>query len=106
LFLTYSVFSIISAIPTKAQKEEAFAELEDIESPTYDDKNWEYELSRIKTPTSPNFPGKHPMTPRTLAFNKLEGNFAPGKTNRLSNRDLPLRHHISMGDETYVARLA
>lgn len=47
---------------------------------------------------------KMPMTPRTLAFNKLDGNVEPKGTGagaRLMNRDLPLRHHIGMGEETY-----
>ena len=56
-----------------------------------------------------------PMTPRTLAFNTLDGSVRQGNgavrsTNRdggldsarrKSNKELPLRHHISMGEETY-----
>ena len=62
----------------------------------------------------PNTPGttggmKSPMTPRTLAFNVLDGNVdgdgnsAAGIKNarRVSHRELPLRHHIAMGDETW-----
>ncbi|KAI4155409.1 MAG: hypothetical protein LQ340_001009 [Diploschistes diacapsis] len=102
LFFAYSSFSIYSAIPTKAQKTEATVQgEEDIESPTsyFDDKKWEYEMDRIpQTPRSPAF-GRTPMTPRTVAFNTLEGKM-PSKP----NRDLPLRHHISMGTETYKGR--
>ncbi|MCJ1254700.1 hypothetical protein MMC24_002516 [Lignoscripta atroalba] len=73
-----------------------------------------------------------PMTPRTLAFHTLDGNVGSvGKKhgigrgrndgnrksssssgnnnnnngqNRKSNRELPLRHHIAMGDETYKGK--
>ena len=101
LFLTYTLVSIISAIPTKAQKAVALSDdTEDIESPKsyFDDKQFEYEMGQIpQTPRSPAL--KTPMTPRTVAFNKLEG-----KMTSKTNRDLPLRHHISMGKETYQGR--
>ena len=102
LFFTYFVFSIISAIPTKAQKAEALSDdTEDIESPKsyLDDKQFEYEMDRIpQTPRSPAFP-QTPMTPRTVAFNTLEGKMASKPKN-----SLPLRHHISMGSDTYKGR--
>ena len=61
------------------------------------------------------------MTPRTLAFNTLDGSVPQGKgkknvkTNplslqsqmeqkRKSNRELPLRHHIAMGRDTYKGK--
>ena len=46
---------------------------------------------------------KSPMTPRTLAFNTLDGNVplgSPGHGKKMYG-DLPLRHHIAMGDETW-----
>lgn len=43
---------------------------------------------------------KMPMTPRTLAFNTLDGRSGEAG-GRLMNRDLPLRHHIGMGEETW-----
>ncbi|MCJ1334217.1 hypothetical protein MMC10_010924 [Thelotrema lepadinum] len=99
LFFTYTVFSIISAIPTKAQKAEALSDdTEDVESPKsyFDDKQFEYELDQIpQTPRSPAFP-QTPMTPRTVAFNTLDGKMASKPKN-----SLPLRHHISMGTEVY-----
>ena len=48
-----------------------------------------------RLPQSPGSPSFVPVTPRTDAFNKLEG--------KKPNKDLPLRHHISMGDEIYRA---
>lgn len=40
------------------------------------------------------------MTPRTMAFNTLDGTLGA----RRPNKDLPLRHHISMGSETYKGK--
>lgn len=72
---------------------------------------------------------KSPVTPRTMAFNTLGGlgggkkagggksGFGLGKKGRVQQlrseglaaggsgrRELPLRHHISMGDETYAGK--
>lgn len=74
----------------------------DVESPgsTFDDKKWEMEMGQY--PRTPNTTGgmKSPMTPRTLAFNTLDGTLG----SRKPNKDLPLRHHIAMGAETYKGR--
>ena len=123
LFLTYILISIRFAIPNTLQKEEARKEAEeaaeeaDLEaaSPdTYqDDKHFEYEMSSFYSPTKSPFVSQVPVTPRTQAFHALEGRkvIAPPMStvtrNSVSspppvlNKDLPLRHHISMGKETY-----
>lgn len=48
---------------------------------------------------------KSPTTPRTKAFNTLSGKgkqpLRQAPTLRQGNQGLPLRHHISMGAETY-----
>ena len=72
-----------------------------------------------QVPATPGTTGglKSPATPRTMAFNTLSGDRkgkGKGKSNkkgkeplaeqttpRLGNGELPLRHHIAMGDETY-----
>ena len=102
LYATYMFWSIYQAIPTKAQRagirlsdeeEEAAAE---ISPSTYtDDEKWEYDLDKKKSPSdSPAIP-MTPMTPRTQAYHSLSG------TTHTRNRDLPLRHHIAMGNDVY-----
>lgn len=68
-----------------------------------------------QVPPTPGTTGglKSPTTPRTMAFNTLSGDRkGKGKakkvavaeqqvTNGEGNRGVALRHHISMGDETY-----
>lgn len=52
-------------------------------------------------PRTPGTAGgmKSPTTPRTNAFNTLEGH---GKAPvRQGNKGIQLRHHIGMGEETY-----
>ena len=100
LFATYLGYSIYQAIPTAEQKAE-IREIKDTEAaePSImysDDEKWEYDLDKKGEPSdSPAIP-MTPMTPRTQAFNTLSGT-AP----HTRNRDLPLRHHIAMGDEVY-----
>lgn len=97
LFTAHFLVALISSIPTKSQKADA---LEDAQSPRSEHEKWDYEMDRIpQTPRTPMFGAQQvPMTPRTVAFNTLDGTMAAA---RKPNKDLPLRHHISMGPETY-----
>ncbi|MCJ1409141.1 hypothetical protein MMC19_003219 [Ptychographa xylographoides] len=100
LFTLHTVVAIICCFRTKEQK--AALKSADIESPysTFDDKKWEMEMGHW--PKTPGITGgmKTPMTPRTMAFNTLDGTLG----SRRPNRDLPLRHHIAMGKDTYSGR--
>ncbi|MCJ1243127.1 hypothetical protein MMC30_000324 [Trapelia coarctata] len=102
LFTVYMVLATICCFRTCAQKAALGPRFSDVESPgsTFDDKKWEMEMGSY--PRTPNTIGglKSPMTPRTLAFNTLDGTLG----SRRPNKDLPLRHHISMGNETYQGR--
>lgn len=82
LFFFHLCLAIWSAIPTKAQKQARRGERkEDPESPLD-----ETDLKSFRLPPTPGTTGgmKSPMTPRTLAFNRLGG-----------TKDLPLRNHFS-----------
>lgn len=89
LFFVYLILSLISLYPTASHRASVggFKSADEVES-----RPWEM--------TSPNTPGlQSPTTPRTTAFNTLSGKQPPA---RQGNQALPLRHHISMGDETYA----
>ena len=70
-------------------------------------------MAQVNPPPTAGTTGglKSPMTPRTTAFNTLSGQMGKsgkgkgkGKEKATAVRTdgrLPLRHHISMGDETY-----
>lgn len=94
------MFSLISAIPNAAQRATGRIDDDDEDSyyiTTIDDKRWEYEMDQMNVPDTPGFGLATPYTPKTMAFSTLEGN----TTSRPSNKSLPLRHHIAMGNETY-----
>jgi len=97
LFSLYVLFSIYCAIPSAAQRNENNPKLADAETPvlSYDDKKWAVEMNQL--PQTPGSPLSSAMTPRTLAFNTLDGALGA----RRPNSHLPLRHHIAMGEETY-----
>jgi hypothetical protein len=102
LFTIYMLFSIFNAIPTRAQRDQNDPKLADVETPVtsaYGEKSWGMEMNQLpRTPAQPlKSPLKSCMTPRTLAFNTLDG--AVGA--RRPNSHLPLRHHIAMGEDTY-----
>ena len=98
LFSVYFFFSAWQAIPSREQR--AGIKLSDAEDATphasyTDDEKWEFDLDKKSGPSdSPAIP-MTPMTPRTQAFNTLSG------TTHTRNRDLPLRHHIAMGNDVY-----
>ncbi|MCJ1230063.1 hypothetical protein MMC12_006734 [Toensbergia leucococca] len=93
LFFTYFTLSLFSLIPTKAQRLARASKLSDAESPQ------SFSMQKWDLPRTPGTSGgmKSPSTPRTLAFDTLGGNVPMRKV----NKELPLRHHISMGSETY-----
>ncbi|KAL2002711.1 hypothetical protein VTN02DRAFT_6142 [Thermoascus thermophilus] len=87
IFFAQLVLAVISCFMTKAEREERRERRAEKRALK------EYEESILKTPTSYGYPmtpappmtgGLPPVTPRTLAFNRLDG---PG--------DLPLRNHFS-----------
>ncbi|KAL8871608.1 MAG: hypothetical protein Q9174_002598 [Haloplaca sp. 1 TL-2023] len=86
---------------------------DDAEAQSLQQRPWE--MAQVNPPPTPGTTGglKSPMTPRTTAFNTLSGQMGrggkvkgkgKGKEKATAVRPdgrLPLRHHISMGDETY-----
>ncbi|KAL8919259.1 MAG: hypothetical protein Q9172_005076 [Xanthocarpia lactea] len=79
-----------------------------------------WEMTQVHPPPTPGTTGglKSPMTPRTTAFNTLSGKMGGGKEKkkmgilgkgngkgkevvRGPDGKVPLRHHISMGDQVY-----
>lgn len=112
LFLFYLALSVYSLIPSRSSKRSTTSDPESQEQ-----RPWEM----AQVPPTPGTTGglKSPMTPRTTAFNTLSGKMggaggAKGKGKfkgkgkdkgkepvRGPDGKLPLRHHISMGDETY-----
>ena len=99
LFFVHFVVALVHAIPTRSQKQAVKEEMEEKEAAANEKKNYWMELDRMsQAPNSPMFP---PMTPRTVAFNTLDGTMSQ---KRQTNRDLPLRHHIAMGEETFQGK--
>ncbi|KAL9132128.1 MAG: hypothetical protein Q9217_000062 [Psora testacea] len=99
LFATYLILTLYSLYPSKSFREERRSKLCDSES---GHEPWEM----LEAPKTPGTTGglKSPTTPRTKAFNILssKGNQRNGKTpERRGNVGIPLRHHVSMGEETY-----
>lgn len=92
LFFAYFLLSLFSLYPTKTHRAiHRGSKIPDEES----SRPWEM----TNAPQTPGTTGglKSPTTPRTMAFETLSGD-RPAKN---GNGQLPLRHHISMGDETY-----
>ena len=112
LFATYLAVSIQQAIPSREQRAalQAAADEEAASRASYNDdadEKWEFDLDKKAggpsdspaipmTPMTPP-PPMEPMTPRTQAYTQLSGGAVPHHR----NRDLPLRHHIAMGDDVY-----
>ncbi|EMC94457.1 hypothetical protein BAUCODRAFT_35677 [Baudoinia panamericana UAMH 10762] len=93
LFAMYLIWSIVSMWPTPAEKAERATQREaDIEMKKVTEYSPDSELSREevwernrqmflnlpKTPNTPGFGLKNPMTPRTVAFTQLTGGENPG----------------------------
>ncbi|KAL8842644.1 MAG: hypothetical protein Q9170_000419 [Blastenia crenularia] len=109
LFLVYLILSLYSLIPSRSSKASIRSDTESQQRP--------WEMTQV--PPTPGTTGglKSPMTPRTTAFNTLSGKMggaangkgkAKGKGKGKEKEPvtgpdgkLPLRHHISMGEETY-----
>ncbi|KAI4125030.1 MAG: hypothetical protein LQ338_004495 [Usnochroma carphineum] len=114
LFLVYFLLSAYSLVPSRPRSRSRSSS---VDTEAQEQKPWEM----AQVPPPPTTPGgglKSPMTPRTTAFNTLSGKLAtPGKGKSNGNGKgkgkgkeplargpdgkVPLRHHISMGDETY-----
>ncbi|CAF9903111.1 MAG: hypothetical protein HETSPECPRED_000120 [Heterodermia speciosa] len=110
LFAVYLLFSLASLYPTRAFRSSRASKLADTDSEAA--RPWE--MSQV--PPTPGTSGgmKSPITPRTMAFNTLSGDRkGKSKARKASgqgeqqvrigegSQGVPLRHHISMGDETY-----
>jgi len=117
LFSAYFILSIWSIIPTAEEKAERAAEQEsDIEMRKYTvdyktayespdsemskEEKWERNrqifLNLPKTPNTPGFATKNPMTPRTVAFTALNGGEGPSRLTRPTGA-LPFRQQF--GDQ-------
>ncbi|MCJ1462179.1 hypothetical protein MMC07_000779 [Pseudocyphellaria aurata] len=102
LFFAYFVVSLISLYPTAAHRASHSSRIPDSES-LADSRPWEM----TEAPRTPGTTGglKSPTTPRTMAFNTLSQNGKIPKNGKAPARNadaqVPLRHHISMGDEVY-----
>jgi hypothetical protein len=133
LYTTYVAVSIWFAIPSRRQRIK-HSSANDVERPSRSstwsssrsaEKKHEVEMSSFSPPMSP-------MTPRTVAFHTLNGKRpsmgpmspmaqgrasrtnpggvvvspgpGPGPGGRRLNKDLPLRHHIAMGNETFKGK--
>ena len=104
IYFIYLLLTLYSLYPTRTHRRGG--RVSDIESK--EARPWE----ATNPPMTPGTTGglKSPTTPRTTAFNKLSSKGkakaspkipAEGGASPRSNNELPLRHHISMGDETY-----
>ncbi len=94
LFATYLVLTLITLYPNKSFRSARSSKVSDREVAFQP-----YDM--LEMPRTPGTSGglMSPTTPRTKAFNTLEGH---GKAPvRQGNKGIPLRHHIGMGEETY-----
>ena len=112
LFLVYFIYSLVCLYPTRSFRAERSSKIADDAESAHP-----WEMSQV--PPTPGTTGglKSPTTPRTMAFQTLSGDRkGKGKGRKASglatvseqqvrtgegNMGVPLRHHISMGDETY-----
>lgn len=118
LFLAYLILSIYSLIPSRSPSSSRKSSNTESEVESGHQRPWEM----AQVPPTPGTTGglKSPMTPRTTAFHTLSGKMGGGAKGkgkgkgkgkekaaeplmRGADGKLPLRHHISMGDETYQA---
>ncbi|KAL8989301.1 MAG: hypothetical protein Q9177_001785 [Variospora cf. flavescens] len=126
LFAAFLALSLYSLVPSRASSafsrsssgKYALSAASEADAESAHERPWEMN----QVPATPGTTGgmKSPMTPRTTAFNTLSGSMgerAKGKGKgkgkwkgkgkekepmaRRPDGKLPLRHHISMGDETY-----
>ncbi|KAI4104211.1 MAG: hypothetical protein L6R37_003380 [Teloschistes peruensis] len=103
IFVVYFALSLYSLVRPARSYSLASGKSGDVESPQQ--RPWEM----MQVPATPGTAGglMSPTTPRTTAFNTLSGkmgNKGKGKAKEPPTRTdgkLPLRHHISMGDELY-----
>ncbi|KAI4260096.1 MAG: hypothetical protein LQ352_000475 [Teloschistes flavicans] len=103
VFVVYFALSLYSLVRPPRSYSLARGKSGDVESPQQ--RPWEM----MQVPATPGTAGglMSPTTPRTTAFNTLSGKVGAkgkGKAKEPATRTdgkLPLRHHISMGDELY-----
>ncbi|KAL8708198.1 MAG: hypothetical protein Q9220_006868 [cf. Caloplaca sp. 1 TL-2023] len=108
LFLVYFLLSLLSLIFPPNRPSSSRSSKLSTTDPESQSRPWE--MTQVPPPTPGTTGGlKSPMTPRTTAFNTLSGKMGgkgkgKGKEKEAARTDgrLPLRHHISMGDETYA----
>lgn len=94
LFTIYLIVTAITLYPDKSFRSHRSSKISHRE-----DGFQPYDM--LEMPRTPGTAGgmKSPATPRTNAFNTLEGHGKPPV--RQGNKGIPLRHHIGMGEETY-----
>ncbi|KAL8892325.1 MAG: hypothetical protein Q9205_000175 [Flavoplaca limonia] len=124
LFFVYFVISIWSLLAPAAGSVIRHRKLSTASEDAEAQSQRPWEMTQVQPPPTPGTTGglKSPMTPRTTAFNTLSGKMGSGKEKKKTKMGLmgkgkgkeketevvrgsdgrvPLRHHISMGDQVY-----
>ncbi|KAL8897040.1 MAG: hypothetical protein Q9192_002781, partial [Flavoplaca navasiana] len=124
LFFVYFVISIWSLLAPTAGSAIRHRKLSTASEDAEAQSQRPWEMTQVQPPPTPGTTGglKSPMTPRTTAFNTLSGKMGSGKEKKKTKMGLmgkgkgkeketevvrgpdgrvPLRHHISMGDQVY-----
>ncbi|KAL8733858.1 MAG: hypothetical protein Q9166_001846 [cf. Caloplaca sp. 2 TL-2023] len=116
LFTIYLILSLYSLLAPVGSAMRSRKDSTTSEDPEAQDQQRPWEMTQVQPPPTPGTTGgiKSPMTPRTTAFNTLSGKMGGGKEKkgkvgkakgkevvRRPDGKVPLRHHISMGDEIY-----
>ncbi|KAL8770594.1 MAG: hypothetical protein Q9209_003662 [Squamulea sp. 1 TL-2023] len=111
IYLVLSLWSLLAPVTRSAIRNRKLSSAsEDAEAQSQ--RPWE--MVQVQPPPTPGGL-KSPMTPRTTAFNTLSGKMGGGKEKKKSRMGkgkgkevvrgpdgkVPLRHHISMGDQVY-----
>ncbi|KAL8670329.1 MAG: hypothetical protein Q9168_005129 [Polycauliona sp. 1 TL-2023] len=124
LYLVISLWSLLAPAAGSAIRHRKLSTGASSEDAEAQQRPWE--MTQVQPPPTPGTTGglKSPMTPRTTAFNTLSGKMGGGKEQKKKSKmgmmvgkgkdkgkdkevvrgpdgRVPLRHHISMGDQVY-----
>lgn len=99
LFALHSIYAAVSCYPTASQRATHRIKCEEKAAQEIDESELRTPEGVFKVPQTPASPsGLSPMTPRTLAFNRLDGTTTATRSASQSKArpaDLPLRNHFS-----------